>query len=96
MLEPQLRHLASMILSGRGVLAILACGAVVVALIVPPVLNDTWLARAAGPANRAAPRVLAAGAGVLAVGLVGGWGILDIIGGVLIAIVGLAALAVHY
>ena len=33
---------------------------------------------------------------VLAAGLLSGWGILDIIGAILIAIVGLAALAVHY
>ena len=95
-LEPHLRHLAGLILSGRGILVILACGAVFVLLLVPPVLNDVWLAKAAGPANRAAPRVLAAGAGILAVGVIAGWGVLDIIGAVLIVIVGLAALAVHY
>lgn len=95
-LPGQLRQLAGMILSGRGILAMLAVGAVFVVVLVPPVLNDIWMEKAAGPANRAAPRVLAAGAGILALGLIAGWGVLDIIGGVLIGIVALAALAVHY
>jgi hypothetical protein len=95
-LEPQLRQLAGMILSGRGILVILACGAMTVALLVPPVLNDASLEKISGPANRAAPKVLVAGICVLVAGLLTGWGVLDIIGGVLIAIVALAALAVHY
>ncbi len=82
--------------SGRQLLVLLACGAVVIVLLWIPVLGDRFNGFLSVQGPKVAPRIFFLGLLILLIGLIARSGILDIAGGCLMGIVILAVILDNY
>ena len=81
---------------GRLIVGALAGIAVVIGLLWIPVLGDRFTAFLSRTGPKAAPKILLAGGGLLALGLMTGVRLLDIVGGSLVGVVVLAVVFDNY
>jgi hypothetical protein len=90
------RHLVAGLFTGRQIVLALICVAVIVVLLIIPVIGENLFNAASAGAEKVAPGAFFLGLGVLAIGLVFGTRMLDIVGAGLMSAVLIGALMKHY